>query len=59
MKSTWWLLVASAVALLACTDTATSPPPTGGSAGTMGADHCDSPPADPAAIEAWNQRCLP
>jgi len=60
MKAIEALLVTSLLALAACADnTATTPAPTGGSAGAEGIGYCDSPPSNPDDLEDWNQLCMP
>jgi hypothetical protein len=60
MKTTSALLAAGLLALAACADnTATTPAPTGGSAGAEGIGYCDSPPSNPDELEDWNQLCMP
>jgi hypothetical protein len=59
MNVTWGLLLAGALALAACADTGTATAPAPESAGAAGPGYCDSPPADPDALENWNQLCMP
>ena len=61
MTSRISLLAAAALALAACAgnDMASPYPSGGGSAGAQGAGYCDSPPADPDALETWQQQCTP
>jgi len=55
------LLALAALAVAACAgnDMATPFPTGGGSVGAEGPGYCDSPPADPAELEAWEQQCMP
>ena len=53
------LLVAGALALAACADTGTTTPLEPESAGAAGPGYCDTPPANPDALENWNQLCMP
>ena len=52
------------LALAACTPGAggggdTGAVPSGGSAGAMGPEFCESPPTDPDAMTQWNELCSP
>lgn len=53
------LLAALSFLLCACDTGVNAPIETGGAAGAMGEAYCDSPPAAPEAMEAWQSRCLP
>lgn len=58
MKLSYTLLAGSALALLACQDTTgTAPIPSGGSAGAMGEQYCESPPSNPDDMNNWEKLC--
>jgi hypothetical protein len=59
MKTTCGLLAFSALALLACNQPATPPPPSGGSAGAEGEAYCETVPTDPDDLADWEQLCQP
>ncbi len=60
MKTTLGFLLASVLALAACSNTTDmAPAPSGGSAGAEGPGYCDSPPANPDDLSDWNQLCSP
>jgi len=57
---TWAALLAAGLVLAACNqgpDPAALP--SAGPAGEQGPGYCDAPPADPDALEQWNELCLP
>lgn len=59
-RATWGVAAAAALGLTACTQTDDPTPiDSGGSAGESGPGYCDSPPADPAAQERWENLCFP